>query len=168
MNKEIYLAGGCFWGVQAYFDKIKGILSSETCYINGGYENVNYKEVCNNSGHVEAVKIIYDDSIISEKEIWELFLRIIDPFSLNKQGNDIGAQYRVGVYAYDEKLLNIFKEFNKEFEKTSQKSNYLEFEIVKDFTKAEEYHQKYLAKNPNGYCHINLTNIPDKYLKIKK
>ncbi|BBU47733.1 peptide-methionine (S)-S-oxide reductase MsrA [Mycoplasmopsis felis] len=165
MVKEIYIAGGCFWGVQAYYDRLKGVLETSVHYLNGGFEGVSYKEVCLGSSHVEAVKVKYDDSLISESTIFELFVNIVDPYSLNKQGNDKGVQYRIGFYTNDSSLLNEYKQLNEEFKKNEQKDNYIEFLPVSDDTKAEGYHQDYLKKNPKGYCHINLYSIPEKYLK---
>ncbi|MGZ9413408.1 peptide-methionine (S)-S-oxide reductase MsrA [Mycoplasma sp. AC157] len=165
MKKEVFIAGGCFWGVEAYFSRIKGVIQSESYYINGDFEGVTYKEVCSGSKHAEAVRVIYDDEQIDEKTIWELYLNIIDPYSLNKQGNDKGTQYRVGIYSNDPIVLQIFEDLNKEFINKENKENYIEFDKVYDKTKAEEYHQKYLEKNPLGYCHINLYSIPEKLLK---
>ncbi|WP_027121480.1 peptide-methionine (S)-S-oxide reductase MsrA [Mycoplasma leonicaptivi] len=165
MIKEVYIAGGCFWGVQAYYQRLKGVLETSVHYLNGGFEGVTYKQVCQNSSHVEAVKVKYDDSIISEEVIFKLFLNIVDPYSLNKQGNDKGVQYRIGFYANDLELLNKFKELNRKFIEKENKQNYIETLMVSDDTKAEEYHQDYLLKNPSGYCHINLYSIPEKYLK---
>ncbi|UWD34472.1 peptide-methionine (S)-S-oxide reductase MsrA [Mesomycoplasma molare] len=165
MKKEIFIAGGCFWGVEAYFSRVLGIEKAESFYINGGFEGVTYKEVCTTTKHAEAVKIIYEDSQISEEIIWNLYLNIVDPYSLNKQGNDIGTQYRVGIYSNDEELLDKYKKLNSQFVKKENKNNFLEFLPVYDQTKAEEYHQKYLEKNPLGYCHINLYSIPKELLK---
>lgn len=165
MKKELFIAGGCFWGVEAFFSRINGILSAHAYYINGGFEGVSYKEVCTTSKHVEAVRITYDPQIINEELIWELYLKIINPYSLNKQGGDEGTQYRVGIYSNDSKLLNKFKSLNNEFILKEGKKNYIEFLPVNDQTLAEEYHQNYLIKNPTGYCHINLNAVPDKYLK---
>ncbi|EIE41030.1 methionine sulfoxide reductase A [Mycoplasmopsis canis UF31] len=165
MKKEIFIAGGCFWGVEAYFSRLKGIEESSSYYINGGFEGVSYKEVCTTTNHVEAVKIIYDSNVVSEKTIWDLYLNIVDPYSLNQQGNDKGTQYRVGIYSNDSSVLNEYKKLNDEFVSNEGKENYLEFLPISDATKAEEYHQKYLEKNPNGYCHINLYSIPEEFLK---
>ncbi|TDV24184.1 peptide-methionine (S)-S-oxide reductase [Mycoplasmopsis mustelae] len=165
MKKEIYLAGGCFWGVQAYFQRIKGVLETSVHYLNGGFEGVSYREVCDSSSHVEAVRIIYDDVVLTPKNIFELFLNIINPYSLNKQGNDKGVQYRIGIYSRDLELRNEFQFLNDVFQKQQQRNNYIEIMDVYDDTRAEEYHQNYLLKNPNGYCHISLNDIPDKYLK---
>ncbi|WBP84042.1 peptide-methionine (S)-S-oxide reductase MsrA [Mycoplasmopsis edwardii] len=168
MKKEVFIAGGCFWGVEAYFSRLKGVEDASSYYINGGFEGVSYQEVCQASSHAEAVKVVYDDMLISEETIWNLYLNIVDPYSLNKQGNDKGVQYRVGIYSNDQELLNKYKALNEEFIKNEGKENYLEFLPVSDQTRAEEYHQKYLDKNPNGYCHINLYSIPEKYLKEDK
>ncbi|UUM24471.1 peptide-methionine (S)-S-oxide reductase MsrA [Mycoplasma sp. 3686d] len=165
MQKEIYLAGGCFWGVQAYFQKINGVLKTSVHYLNGGFEGVSYKQVCNNSSHVEAVKVVYDSTKLSEKDIFELFLRIIDPYSYHKQGNDKGAQYRIGIYSKDTAMRHTFNLLNNEFKAQEKKDNYIEILNVLDDTLAEEYHQDYLNKNPFGYCHINLNSIPNKYKK---
>ncbi|UUD36564.1 peptide-methionine (S)-S-oxide reductase MsrA [Mycoplasmopsis citelli] len=165
MEREVYLAGGCFWGVQAYFAKVNGVLKTSVHYLNGGFEGVSYKEVCNNSSHVEAVKIIYDSKILSEAEIFDLFLGIINPYSYNKQGNDKGVQYRVGIYCKDPALRHTFNLLNNEFKAKERKDNYIEILDVFDDTLAEEYHQDYLSKNPLGYCHINLNSLPKKYQK---
>ncbi len=161
MIKEIYLAGGCFWGVQAYFDKIDGIVETKVGYANGEKENPTYEEVCKGSGHSETLYIKYDNNILSLKMILQYYFRIIDPTSLNKQGNDIGVQYRTGVYFVDETDEEIILNFiNQEQIKYSKK---IVVEILKleNFYSAEEYHQKYLEKNPGGYCHINLKAFKD-------
>ncbi|MDZ7293380.1 peptide-methionine (S)-S-oxide reductase MsrA [Mycoplasmopsis pulmonis] len=165
MQKEIFIAGGCFWGVERYFQKVKGVLDTKACYINGGFEGVKYKEVCEGSSHVEAVRVIYDNSKITEEDLWKLYLRIINPYSLNKQGNDRGVQYRIGLYSYDKDLLKKFSDLNEAFMKSEGKKNYIEIQKVEDVTLAEEYHQNYLLKNVNGYCHINLDDIPEEYQK---
>ncbi|WP_041362962.1 peptide-methionine (S)-S-oxide reductase MsrA [[Mycoplasma] mobile] len=163
--KTIYLGGGCFWGIEGYFQKIKGIIDTDVYYLNGGFEGVSYRDVCNASGHVEAVELIYDETLISSKEIWNLFSDLIDPYSINKQGNDRGVQYRSGIYAKDKAILDEFKKYNKEFEVKHGRKTAFEFKLINDKTRAEEYHQNYLIKNPNGYCHIDINNIEKKYLK---
>ncbi|MGZ9797518.1 peptide-methionine (S)-S-oxide reductase MsrA [Mycoplasma sp. 4013] len=165
MNKEVYLAGGCFWGVEAFFQKVKGVLSTSVHYINGGSESVSYRQVCNGSSHAEAVKIIYDADVLTPNDIFKLFLLIINPYSLNKQGNDRGVQYRVGIYTNETALRAEFKKLNQAFKETEGKDNYIEILPVSDDTKAEEYHQNYLNKNPFGYCHINLDGVPSEYRK---
>ncbi|TDO19109.1 peptide-methionine (S)-S-oxide reductase [Mycoplasma testudineum] len=168
--QKIYVAGGCFWGVQEYFRRVKGVFKTESYYLNGGFDNVSYKEVCSASGHVEAVEIIYDENILKVKDIFYLLTNIVNPFSLNKQGNDVGIQYRIGFYVEKDRAddLNLIREYIKEFETKFNQKTTFETEIVKDKTRAEEYHQDYLIKNKNGYCHIDLSNIPDQFLDKSK
>ena len=104
--KEIIIAGGCFWGVEAYFQRLNGVIKTEVGYTDGVSENPTYKEVCSGTtNHAEACKIIYDENIITLKKILEHFFRIIDPTSVNKQGNDRGVQYRTGVYYHLKKTF---------------------------------------------------------------
>ena len=110
MQKTIYLAGGCFWGVEAYFQRIPGVLSTSCGYANGNSRNPSYKEVChNNTGHAETVKIDYDPERLPLKNLLRYYFRIIDPTSLNKQGNDVGTQYRTGIYYVEEEDKEIIQ-----------------------------------------------------------
>ncbi|EKS4344131.1 peptide-methionine (S)-S-oxide reductase [Clostridium sporogenes] len=155
--KEIVLAGGCFWGVEEYMSRIKGIVETKVGYANGIKENPSYKEVCSGTtGHAEACYIKYDESIISLEELLNKFWNIIDPTVLNKQGNDRGTQYRTGIFYLNEKDLNIITESKSREQKNYKRAIVTEVEPLKCFYKAEEYHQKYLKKNPEGYCHIHL------------
>lgn len=155
MIKIIYLAGGCFWGLQKFFDQFEGVISTESGYANGPTENPSYEEVCSGSGHAEAVRIVYDDSIISLKQILRFFFMVIDPVSLNRQGNDIGVQYRTGIYYTDEsQLQDIQTIYDREEVKVGRKLA-VEVNNFENFYTAEEFHQKYLDKHPRGYCHIS-------------
>ncbi|UJA30388.1 peptide-methionine (S)-S-oxide reductase MsrA [Clostridium sporogenes] len=155
--KEIVLAGGCFWGVEEYMSRIKGIVETKVGYANGIKENPSYKEVCSGTtGHTEACYIKYDESIISLEELLNKFWSIVDPTVLNKQGNDRGTQYRTGIFYLNEKDLNIITESKSSEQKNYKKAIVTEVEPLKCFYEAEEYHQKYLKKNPEGYCHIHL------------
>ncbi|OPD24761.1 methionine sulfoxide reductase A [Clostridium botulinum] len=155
--KEIVLAGGCFWGVEEYMLRIKGIVETKVGYANGIKENPNYEEVCSGTtGHAEACYIKYDESIISLEELLNKFWSIIDPTVLNKQGNDRGTQYRTGIFYLDEKDLNVIIKSKSQEQKNYRKPIVTEVELLKCFYEAEEYHQKYLKKNPEGYCHIHL------------
>lgn len=155
--KEIYLAGGCFWGMQAYYDLKDGILNTIVGYANGHTKNPTYQEVCTNTtGHAETLFIQYDENIISLDKILSYFWRVIDPTSLNQQGGDIGSQYRTGIYYVDESDLSVIKASVEKEQKDYDEIIVTEVESLKDFYPAEEYHQKYLQKNPNGYCHIDL------------
>jgi methionine-S-sulfoxide reductase len=155
--KQIYLAGGCFWGVQKYFDNIVGVKDTIVGYLNGNSEKTDYKQVCNGSGHAETVKISYDVSLISLTQLLDKFLYIIDPYSLNRQGNDIGVQYRTGVYWVDETERDIVLEWLANLQSKTDKKIVIECEPVSHFCQAESNHQKYLDNNPNGYCHIPKT-----------
>lgn len=153
-EKTIYLAGGCFWGVEGYFQKINGINSTDTGYANGNSNSTTYNNL-KNSDHAETVKIDYDISKISLEEILLHYFRIIDPKSINKQGNDIGRQYRTGIYYTDENDKKIIDKIMK-YEEEKHGELAVEVQELKNFVLAEDYHQDYLKNNPSGYCHINL------------
>lgn len=161
--QTIYLAGGCFWGVQKYFDQFDGVLATEVGYANGPEEAPSYRDVCNSSGHAETVKIEYDPEVISLTELLGYYFMVIDPLSINRQGNDRGVQYRTGIYYTDESQLPEIKTVYKEQEEKAGAKLAVEMEPLKNFYTAEEYHQKYLDKNPGGYCHI-----PRKMFSVKK
>lgn len=152
--KEIWFAGGCFWGVEAYFANIDGVIKTDVGYANGNTENTSYHEIAR-TNHAEAVHIIYDESIVNLSQLIEAFFIIIDPISKNKQGNDIGTQYRTGIYYKNERDLEVINNMmEKEQQKYSEKIA-VEITPIKNYIIAEEYHQQYLEKNPFGYCHIN-------------
>ena len=154
--KEIYLAGGCFWGVEKYFASINGIISTDAGYANGYTENPSYEDVVyRNTNHAETVHIVYDPKIVSLPFILDMYYKVIDPVSINKQGNDKGTQYRTGIYYIDETDKPIAeKSLQKLAEQYKGKKLAVELMPLINYYKAEEYHQKYLDKNPSGYCHI--------------
>lgn len=155
-RREIYLSGGCFWGTEKYLSNIKGIEKTEVGYANGNTKNPTYEEVCNNNtGHAETVKVIYDSCIISLKHILDLYYDVINPTSMNRQGGDIGSQYRTGIYYVDENDLDTIKASIKELGSQYEDPIVIEVMKLKNYYPAEEYHQNYLDKNPNGYCHIS-------------
>ena len=157
MNEHtIYLGGGCFWGLQGYIKKISGVLSTEVGYANGPTENPSYEDVCHNSGHVEALKVIYDADILSLDHLIQYFLRAIDPFSVNKQGGDVGIQYRTGIYYTDPTDKAVIESTLARAQAFEGKPFAIEVLPLENYYSAEEYHQDYLDKNPNGYCHIPL------------
>lgn len=192
---QIYLAGGCFWGVQAYFDLVAGVKHTRVGYANAKPQyitNLSYEVVCSGlSGAVEAVEIDFDESILPIDSLLARFFSIIDPVSVNKQGNDIGSQYRSGIYAQkhtQESPRNNLQAQNDTAKNSKDAQSILAFaeefiahnvapnfslpiatEVLpmQNFTPAESYHQKYLAKNPNGYCHIDISRAlePIKYLR---
>ena len=153
--KTIYLAGGCFWGVEKYLSLIQGVESTMTGYANGRTENPLYEEVCHNdTGHAETVKVEYDPSKISLAFLLKLFYEVIDPTSLNRQGGDCGTQYRTGIYYADEADREIILDSIALLQKSCGDPVVVEVKALENFYPAEEYHQKYLDKNPTGYCHI--------------
>ena len=152
--KTIYLAGGCFWGVQKYFDRFDGVVETETGYANGSTEAPSYKEVCAGSGHAETVRIVYDEEKLSLTALLELYFKVIDPLSVNRQGEDTGVQYRTGIYYTDDADLPGIKAYTSSVEEKLGQPLAVEVLPLEAFYPAEEYHQKYLDKNPGGYCHI--------------
>lgn len=152
--KTIYLAGGCFWGVQKFFDQFDGVISTETGYANGPDEAPGYEDVCNNSGHAETVKVVYDEDRITLRDLLGYYFMVIDPLSVNRQGNDAGIQYRTGIYYTDEEQLSEAQEVYAAEEKKAGAKLAVELKPLQNYFTAEEYHQKYLEKNPGGYCHI--------------
>jgi len=158
----IYLAGGCFWGMEKYLRSIRGVLSTEVGYANGKTENPTYEEVCHNdTGHAETVKVDYDENVLPLSFLLELYFDAIDPTSVNRQGGDVGTQYRTGIYYVDEGDLPIIRRVVERLQKRCESPIATEVKPLENFYPAEEYHQKYLDKNPGGYCHIGL----DKFKK---
>lgn len=163
---EIYLAGGCFWGVEGYFKKIPGVIDTSVGYANGKTDDTTYEKI-GKTDHSETVKITYNQDQISLQDILEYYFRIIDPTSINKQGNDVGRQYRTGIYYTDENDRLIIDELIRQKQENFEKKIAVEVKPLKNFVLAEDYHQDYLDKNPGGYCHINIS-LAEKPLESKK
>lgn len=160
--KDIYFAGGCFWGVEEYFSRIPGVYEVTSGYANGATENPTYEEVCyHNTGHAETVHVQYDPTIISLKTLTRQFFRIIDPTSINRQGNDRGDQYRSGVYYTDEADREIIRSVFDEVQRNYKDKIVTELAPLQHYYLAEDYHQDYLEKNPGGYCHIDFSSLDD-------
>lgn len=157
----IYFAGGCFWGVEHYFQQLTGVEATEVGYANGDGEQTSYQKI-GSTGHAETVKIVFDRNRIHPAELIYHFFRLIDPTSLNRQGNDVGTQYRTGIYTDEAELLKLAQEMVAHLQTKIEDKVQIEVEELKNFVTAEEYHQSYLIKNPGGYCHINpkLITIP--------
>lgn len=157
-NKTIYFAGGCFWGTEHYFKMIKGVVGTTVGYANSIIENPSYKDVCSGDTlAAETVKVDYDPSLVSLEFLTRMFFHAIDPTSLNRQGNDIGTQYRTGIYYTDnEDLAEIYKVFEEQ-RSTTEGEIVVEVKALQNFYAAEDYHQDYLDKNPDGYCHLPYT-----------
>lgn len=172
MQQTIYLAGGCFWGVQGYFDLLRGVIETRVGYANSLMPNPSYEMVCSDTTNaVEAIEIIYDSKQMplyaneAKKDIPECllsrFFSIIDPCTLNYQGNDRGTQYRSGIYIpknqTSHKIIMEINNFISQYIAPNYKQEIVtEVMLLQNFYAAEAYHQKYLAKNPNGYCHIDI------------
>lgn len=155
--KSIILAGGCFWGVEEFVSRIDGVTETEVAYVNGRTKNPSYEEICNgNTYFAEACKVTYDENILSLEKLLQKFFSIINPTSLNKQGNDVGSQYRTGIYYEDPNDLKIIEKVILKEREKYEKKIVTEVKPLENYYKAETYHQKYLKKNPNGYCHIKL------------
>ena len=168
--KEIILGAGCFWGVEKKFWDLDGVYLTSVGYSGGDTENPTYEDVCyKNTNHAEVVKVIYDPNVIELKKILKIFWECHDPTQGMRQGNDFGTQYRSVIYSSDTSDLDIANESKEIYQKELKKNNYskitTQIDILKNYFLAEEYHQQYLAKNPNGYCGIGGTgcSYPEKY-----
>lgn len=160
MVKEIYLAGGCFWGVEKYLSLIDGVAETEVGYANGKTADPTYEDVCRRgTGHAETVRVRYDMDKIDLAFLLEQYYEIIDPTSLNRQGADVGTQYRTGVYYTDEDDLRVIKDSIAKLQEKHKEPLAIEVKPLENYYRAEEYHQKYLEKNPRGYCHIGASEF---------
>ena len=154
-TKDIYLAGGCFWGTEHYFKQMKGVLGTEVGFANGHTENPTYKEVyTDETGYVETVCVKYNPDEVSLEFLLQMFFKAIDPLSLNKQGHDEGTRYRTGIYYTDAEDLSVIDRVYAEEQKKYGQPLAVEKLPLKRYYPAEEYHQDYLEKNPSGYCHL--------------
>lgn len=159
-HREIWLAGGCFWGVEAYLDKLDGVVYADVGYANGNTENPTYEQVCySNTGHAEAVYVQYDPQRIQLATLLTYFFKVVDPTSLNRQGNDRGIQYRSGIYYKDPADKATIEQVVAGEQKKYSAKIVTEVVPLRNYYVAETYHQKYLDKNPNGYCHIDLKSL---------
>ena len=160
-QKEIYLAGGCFWGTELYLGLVHGVISVESGYANGATVKPSYREVCGGSGHAEAVHVVYDPCVVSLDQLLTAFYDSIDPTAKDRQGNDIGRQYRSGIYyvpnadGSESADAAVIRASLEALQKRIGKKVAIEVEPIVNFYRAEEDHQEYLEKHPNGYCHIS-------------
>ena len=157
MRREIYFAGGCFWGVEKFFSLIDGVSETAVGYANGKTENPTYEEVCKkDTGHAEVVKVVYQGDKLPLSFLLDMFYSIIDPTSLNRQGGDIGPQYRTGIYYVNHEDEPVIRASLTGLEGRYQDPIVVEVMPLLSFYSAEDYHQNYLDKNPSGYCHVPL------------
>jgi len=155
LMSKIYLAGGCFWGLEKYLSGIRGVTSTQVGYANGNTSHPTYEDVCNkNTGHAETVKVHYNPDIMTLPFLLNLFYDAIDPTSVNRQGGDHGSQYRIGIFYTEAADAAIIELSIGNLQKKHDKKIVIQVQTLDNFYPAEEYHQKYLDKNPNGYCHI--------------
>lgn len=163
MDALIYFAGGCFWGMEKYFASINGVNDVQVGYANGTTPNPTYQDVINGSGHAEVVRISYNPDVAPLPFLLDRFYDVIDPTSVNRQGNDIGIQYRSGIYYVNDADLPVIENSLAKLKMRYTKPIAIEVRRLENYYQAEEYHQKYLNKNPNGYCHIG----PDAFARAR-
>lgn len=155
-TKVIYLAGGCFWGTEHFIKQIQGVISTETGFANGHTEHPTYKEVyTDTTGYAETVKVEYDADVADLRFLLELYFKAIDPTSLNKQGEDEGTRYRTGIYYTDCGDLPIIQQVFNEVAQQYDRPLVVEVLPLSNYYAADEYHQDYLDKHPDGYCHLS-------------
>lgn len=158
--RDIYFAGGCFWGVEEYFSRVPGVVDTISGYANGRTENPTYEEVCSDAtGFAETVHVKYNPEIVGLKTLTALFFEIIDPVSVNRQGSDSGTQYRTGIYYTETEDKALVEAMLGELQKKYVEPLAVELQPLMNFYAAENYHQDYLQKNPGGYCHIDFSSL---------
>jgi len=164
-GKEIAtLAGGCFWCLEAVYDRLQGVESVESGYMGGQRPNPSYEAVCNgDTGHAEVVRVTFDPKVLSYRDLLEVFFVIHDPTTLNRQGNDVGSQYRSAIYTFSEEQAAAAEASRQAYNKSLADAGYgpitTEIAPAGEFFYAEDYHQQYLAKNPSGYCGLGGTGV---------
>lgn len=159
--REIYLAGGCFWGLERYMENVAGVIETEVGYANGNTLNTSYEDVKAGSGHAETVRVMYDSEISSLPFILRRYFDVIDPQAVNVQGGDVGPQYRTGVYYTDPADRLAVEDALARLAEECGGSVAIEALPLSNYCTAEEYHQQYLHKNPGGYCHISWDEIEE-------
>lgn len=156
MEKKIYLAGGCFWGTDHLFSLVDGVVKTAAGYANSKVAYPSYEEVCTGrTGAAETVEVVYDDTKVGLTDLLSIYFRSIDPTTLNRQGNDIGTQYRTGIYYTDPADLPAIEAFVAAVQRRHTEPLAVEVGPLVNFYPAELYHQEYLYKNPQGYCHVD-------------
>ena len=160
MVKTIFLAGGCFWGAQHYLKQINGVLETQTGFANGdetlaGGDGPTYEEVyTDRTGYAETVRVMYDDEVLALRKLLELYFLCIEPTSVNRQGEDEGTRYRTGIYYVDPEDCFVINEVYRQVQHGYSSPLAVEVEPLRVFHPADEYHQDYLDKHPDGYCHL--------------
>lgn len=153
--KTIFLAAGCFWGAQHYLKQIRGIVETETGFANGNTDNPTYKEVyTDRTGYAEAVRVVFDPEVLPLKRLVQLYFDCIEPTSVNQQGEDKGTRYRTGIYYIEPEDRLTIQEVYDEVQRGYSAPLAVEVEPIRNFFPADESHQDYLDKHPDGYCHL--------------
>ncbi|MDD3465985.1 MAG: peptide-methionine (S)-S-oxide reductase MsrA [Campylobacterales bacterium] len=165
--ENITLAGGCFWCIEAVYQNMRSIQKVTSGYANGDVQNPTYKAVCGgNTGYAEAVKVEFDTGIVSLEQILDVFWHIHDPTTPNRQGADVGTQYRSGIYYTDEAQKAVIDESKKTAQEMFATPIVTEIKLLKNWYEAEEYHQNYFANNPyQGYC---MAVVAPKVMKFRE
>jgi peptide methionine sulfoxide reductase msrA/msrB len=153
--KTIFFAAGCFWGAQHYLKQIRGVVETETGFANGNTDNPTYKEVYTDmTGYAEAVRVVYDPEILPLRKLVSLYFDCIEPTSVNQQGEDRGTRYRTGIYYIESEDYLAIREIYDEVQRNYSAPLAVEVEPIRNFFPADESHQDYLVKHPDGYCHL--------------
>ena len=169
--KQIYLAGGCFWGTEHYIRQFQGVIDTAVGYANGSIPSPTYQQVyTDTTGYAECVRVTYDAEVISLETLCRLFFRSIDPLLLNRQGDDTGTRYRTGIYWQDEDDRKVVESVYERIQSDLGMPLAVEKCPLECFYPAEDYHQDYLIKNPEGYCHLSLDtlSLAKTYARISK
>lgn len=157
-TKDIYLAGGCFWGTEHYFKQVEGVVETEVGFANGHTDNPTYQEVyTDETGHAETVRVKYNPEVVGLGFLLRMFFKAIDPVSVNQQGHDVGTRYRTGIYYTDAADLPTIEKVFAEEQRQYEQPLAVEKQPLERFFPADEYHQDYLDKHPDGYCHLPLS-----------
>ncbi|HLL20302.1 MAG TPA: peptide-methionine (S)-S-oxide reductase MsrA [Rubrivivax sp.] len=166
-QQSITLGGGCFWCVEAVYELVEGVTAVENGYCNGHLVKPSYEQVCSgNSGHVEVVRVTFDDELISLREVLEIFFHVHDPTTLNRQGNDVGSQYRSGIYWHHPAQEAVAREVLAEANAAHGGKVVTELLALANYSRAEDYHQHYFANHPNqGYCAMVVAPKVEKFRK---
>jgi peptide-methionine (S)-S-oxide reductase len=167
MNEVITLGGGCFWCLEAVYEQVDGVVAVESGYCNGQVANPTYEQVCSGrTGHAEVVRVTFDPARLSLREVLEIFFSIHDPTSLNRQGNDVGTQYRSGIYFHTPEQERVAREVLAEANEAHRGGVVTELEPERSYTRAEAYHQHYFANHPEqGYCAFVVAPKVEKFRK---
>lgn len=168
MNEGITLGGGCFWCTEAVFEQVEGVVAVESGYCNGHFPNPSYEQVCTGqTGHAEVVQVTFDAAVIPLRDILVIFMATHDPTTLNRQGHDVGTQYRSGIYTHHEGQVEVARSVLAEAQQATGGRVVTELVALRDYSRAEDYHQHYFARNPfQGYCAAVIAPKVEKFRRV--